>query len=100
MQAGEGRLVVGGANGVLQLWTVGHTPDTHTITLEKSMELDGGVFSCVFDSKLELVSGCVITSEEYLVIPLVLWSHRPLKVQVGLPVPVVPGRHSQYSCEL
>ena len=56
MQAREGRLVVGGANGVLQLLTVGHTPDTPTITLEKSMELDGGVFSCVFDSKLELVS--------------------------------------------
>lgn len=56
MQAGDGRLVVGGVNGVLQLWTVGHTPDTPSITLEKSMELDRGVFSCVFDSKLELVS--------------------------------------------
>ena len=47
---------------MLQLWTVGHTPDTPSITLEKSMELDGGVFSCVFDSKLEVVSEKSVTA--------------------------------------
>ena len=55
MQAGGGRLVVGGANALLQLWSVGHTPDTPTVTLEGSMELDGGAFSGVFDSRIELV---------------------------------------------
>ena len=55
MLTGEGRLIVGGANGVLQLWSVGHTPDPPSVTLEKSMELDGGVFSCVFDCKVKQV---------------------------------------------
>ena len=50
------QLVTGNVGGALQLWIVDHTHSPPSISLTKSMEVDGGIFSAAFDSKMELVS--------------------------------------------
>ena len=49
------RVIVGGANGLLQLWLADLSSDQSSVTLDHSQELDGGVFTFSFDPKLELV---------------------------------------------
>ena len=46
---------MGGANGILQLWSVDPTRTTPTALLEKSIDLMGGVYSMVFDTNLQMV---------------------------------------------
>ena len=54
------RVVVGGANGVLQLWSMDFTCDTPTVVLESSIDLIGGIYSISFDPQLQLVCYTVI----------------------------------------
>ena len=48
-------LVTGNVEGAVQLWSVDHTHSPPAISLSKTMEVDGGIFSATFDSKMELV---------------------------------------------
>ena len=56
MVGSANQLVTGKVGGALQLWTVDHTHSPPSVSLTKSMEVDGGIFSAAFDSKMELVS--------------------------------------------
>lgn len=49
------QLVTGNVGGALQLWSVDHTHSPPAISMSKAIEVDGGIFSATFDSKMELV---------------------------------------------
>ena len=49
-------LVTGNVGGALQLWSVDHTHSPPSVSMTKTMEVDGGIFSAAFDSKMELVN--------------------------------------------
>ena len=48
-------LVTGNVGGDLQLWSVDHTHSPPSVSMTKKMEVDGGIFSAAFDSKMKLV---------------------------------------------
>ena len=52
----RGRLVTGSVSSSLQLWQVDCTTSPPVVTMVNSMQLDGAIFSAVFDTKMELVS--------------------------------------------
>ena len=55
MVSSASQLVTGNVGGALQLWSVDHTHSPPSISMAKTMEVDGGIFSAAFDSKMELV---------------------------------------------
>lgn len=55
------RLLTGTSSGCLQLWSVDCSSSPPAVIMETTMEVDGGVFSSAFDSKMELV--CVLRGE-------------------------------------
>lgn len=55
MVSNASQLMTGNVGGALQLWSVDHTHSPLAVSMNKSMELDRGIFSAVFDSKMELV---------------------------------------------
>ena len=56
MVGGANQLVTGNVGGALQLWSVDHTHSPPSVSMTNTMEVDGGVFSAAFDSKIELVN--------------------------------------------
>lgn len=55
MVGSANQLVTGNAGGALQLWSVDHTHSPPSVSMAKSMEVDGAIFSATFDSNMELV---------------------------------------------
>ena len=55
MVGSTNQLVTGNVGGALQLWFVDHTHSPPSVSMAKTMEVDGGIFSAAFDSKMELV---------------------------------------------
>ena len=56
MVGGANQLMTGNVGGALQLWSVDHTHSPPSVSMTKTMEVDGGIFSAAFDSKMELVN--------------------------------------------
>ena len=63
MVSSASQLVTGNAGGALQLWSVDYTHSPPAVSMNKMMEVDGGIFSAVFDSKMELVIVTIKKSE-------------------------------------
>ena len=55
MVGSANQLVTGNVGGALQLWSVDHTHSPPSVSMAKTMEVDGAIFSAAFDSKMELV---------------------------------------------
>ena len=55
MISSESQLVTGSVGGALQLWSVDHTHSPPSVSMNRTMSVDGAVFSANFDSKMELV---------------------------------------------
>lgn len=55
-------LIVGGAGGVVQLWTIDPSVSKPTAILECSLDLVGGVYSMSFDSSLKMVHYVIMMS--------------------------------------
>ena len=55
MVSSSSQLVTGNADGALQLWSVDYTHSPPAVAMNKMMQVDGGIFSAAFDSKMELV---------------------------------------------
>lgn len=55
MISNASQLVTGNVGGALQLWSM-DTAKSPSVSLNKTIELDGAVFSSTFDSNMELVN--------------------------------------------
>lgn len=55
MDCNANRLVVGGAEGVVQLWSIDPSVSKPTPVLECSFDLESGIYSMSFDSKIIMV---------------------------------------------
>ena len=56
MCSNQGRLVTGSVSGFLQLWQVDCSSSPPIVAMVNTMQLDGAIFSAVFDTRIELVS--------------------------------------------